>query len=71
MTGLVNWYLAGMEHKGKYEKEHIFDKVLNPYWYYALIRKYIFRRPIELDDVEMDAINNQDNDEDSSEDEAF
>lgn len=45
MTGCVNWYLAGMEHKGKYHKTNWLDKVLNFYWYFGLIRKYVFNWP--------------------------
>jgi len=46
MMGGVNWYLAGIEHKGKYSKTNLLDKVLNVYWYYALIRKYVFKSPV-------------------------
>jgi len=44
--GVFNWYLVGMEHKGRYHKSFIMDILLSPHWYWKTFARFVLNKNV-------------------------
>jgi len=61
--GVFNWYLVGMEHKGRYHKSFLMDVVLSPHFYWKMFARYALSREVGESDEEAAGDNSSSGDE--------